>query len=373
VNIERLQSLSEIESLLQEWARLWRSSTATPFQSPYWLLPWYRHLNLGQPQLITVRDSSGLIGLAPLTRAADPSGVPCMYLAGTGVSDYLDWLALPGRENEVANAVWQTLQETEADGDRLDFQQLRPSSVLHRAAAARGWTAQASGATAPPREGLELHEVCPALVRHPSAAWPIPEHFLEKLEYERRRMLRDNELKFESATAGNFDRLFDGFLRLHAARWSTRGQAGVLGSDSLRRFHEDAASRLHTAGVLRLHTISRQAVPIAAFYGFVYRDTGYYYLGGFDPPYEKWSVGHQIVWHALRLASEEGVTTFDFLRGQEPYKYRWGCRDQPTFRWQLNRVAVVCQTPRRYGGHVNEQPERRPCSTTKDNHAGKFK
>ena len=37
---------------------------------------------------------------------------------------------------------------------------------------------------------------------------------------------------------------------------------------------------------------------------------------------------------AMTAAIEEGLRTFDFLRGAEPYKYRWGARD----RWNLRRV-----------------------------------
>jgi len=39
-------------------------------------------------------------------------------------------------------------------------------------------------------------------------------------------------------------------------------------------------------------------------------------------------VGRALVGRAIELAVDEGASCFDFLRGAEPYKYRWGARDQ---------------------------------------------
>ena len=39
----------------------------------------------------------------------------------------------------------------------------------------------------------------------------------------------------------------------------------------------------------------------------------------------------------IRLAAEEGCTTFDFLRGTEPYKYRFGAVDVPLIRLEVRR------------------------------------
>jgi CelD/BcsL family acetyltransferase involved in cellulose biosynthesis len=38
---------------------------------------------------------------------------------------------------------------------------------------------------------------------------------------------------------------------------------------------------------------------------------------------------------AIEAAAEEGAREFDFLRGREAYKYRWGARDRPTFGRRL--------------------------------------
>ena len=69
--------------------------------------------------------------------------------------------------------------------------------------------------------------------------------------------------------------------------------------------------------------------------------TGHYYLSGYDPDLEKLSIGNILVAHAIEQAVRDGATTFDFLRGAEEYKYRWGSQDQP-----LYHVAVRAPGPR---------------------------
>jgi CelD/BcsL family acetyltransferase involved in cellulose biosynthesis len=40
---------------------------------------------------------------------------------------------------------------------------------------------------------------------------------------------------------------------------------------------------------------------------------------------------------AIELAIENGRTTFDFLRGNETYKYRFGAKDTKIYRQQINQ------------------------------------
>ena len=50
----------ELERLREEWLALWRRSpTATPFQSPMWLLPWWRAFG-SDPQWQKLRATPGL-------------------------------------------------------------------------------------------------------------------------------------------------------------------------------------------------------------------------------------------------------------------------------------------------------------------------
>src|SRR6266550_5009620 len=90
---EILTTAEQLEALEPEWLELWRRAPdATPFQSPAWLLPWWRHFGSHELSVITVRENGQLSGVAPLyvLREDDES---LGMLLGTGTSDYLDVVA----------------------------------------------------------------------------------------------------------------------------------------------------------------------------------------------------------------------------------------------------------------------------------------
>jgi CelD/BcsL family acetyltransferase involved in cellulose biosynthesis len=116
-------------------------------------------------------------------------------------------------------------------------------------------------------------------------------------------------------------------LDLHGARWRSRGERGVLIDKAIRRFHTDALPRLAAAGLARLYLLTIAGKVAGAYYGLMHRDRAYAYLGGFDPDFAYESPGMILIGHAITEAAREGAGQFDFLRGREAYKYRWGARD----------------------------------------------
>jgi CelD/BcsL family acetyltransferase involved in cellulose biosynthesis len=122
------------------------------------------------------------------------------------------------------------------------------------------------------------------------------------------------------------------FFQLHAMRWRTRWQPGVLFGRAVQAFHRQAARDLRADGTLRLHALKLDGKTVASLYCFTYNETGSYYLSGFDPALSKNSVGTLLTAKAMETALLEGCREFDFLRGMEPYKYRWGCVNRENYR-----------------------------------------
>jgi CelD/BcsL family acetyltransferase involved in cellulose biosynthesis len=166
-------------------------------------------------------------------------------------------------------------------------------------------------------------------------AGAVPAPMLKNLRYCQRRARGAGDVRFECATPANFEELFEALLRLHGARWGGRGQAGVLADGAIASFHRQAAAAMLAAGTLRLYALRFNHHIIACHYGFQHGGRAYYYLGGFDPAFAQFSPGTLIVAHAIDSARQEGAREFNFLRGREPYKYRWGARDRPTYQLQL--------------------------------------
>ncbi len=306
-----------LSALAPEWLELWRRAPdATPFQSPMWLLPWWRHFGSNELHGITVRDAGRLQALAPLyiIREDDQS---LGLLLGTGISDYLDVLSIGDHENVIATAL------ADVDCQLWDLQQLRPSSPLLKMQSPDGWN-----------DSVEEQEACPVLSLGEDLT---STHFRKKLRYYRRAL---GDIAFETATAENLDGLLAALFALHAARWQRRGMSGMLADDVVQQFHRHVARAMLDAGALRLYAIRVAGRIVAVFYGFASGDTVYYYLSGYDPDLEKFSPGTLIVAHAIEQAARDGARTFDFLRGAEDYKYAWGAKDR------MNRRRTLAPPPR---------------------------
>lgn len=313
----------ELERLRAEWLALWRRSpSATPFQSPMWLLPWWRAFGSDELSTIVARDASGaLSALLPLYIVRDGDDSLGMFL-GTGNSDYLDSVG-----NGDAGALLAELAG--CDCALWDLQELRPASPL---------------LTAPLPEGMHDQilddDRCPILSIEGAGDELqnlISTHFRKKIRYYRRALARIAPVTTESATPETFDELLDALYVLHAARWQQRGLPGVLDDDVVQRFHREAARDLLNEGALRMHAIRLGERIVAVFYGFAHAGTVYYYLSGYDPELERLSIGTLIVAHAIEEAVREGAATFDFLRGAEEYKYAWGATDRVSARRQIFR------------------------------------
>ncbi|MCU1230596.1 MAG: hypothetical protein JWO97_3480 [Acidobacteria bacterium] len=306
----------ELLAISPEWDELWRRTpSATPFQSPHWVLPWLDAYGAGGELAVVASRSGGVLTtLAPLyiVRDEDSDESLGMFL-GTGISDYLDVIGDDDVLTPLASLNCQL----------WDLQQLRPTSPLLATALPDGFA-----------DNVEDHEPCPLL----SLEGEIGSTRLRKnIRYYRRAMSRNATVTVESATEANLDELLDALFVLHAARWQRRGLPGVLGDETTQNFHRDVARRLLRAGALRMYATRRDERIVAIFYGFAHGVTVYYYLSGYDPELEKLSIGTLIVAHAIDEAVRDGATTFDFLRGAEEYKYAWGATDRMNRRRQLFR------------------------------------
>jgi CelD/BcsL family acetyltransferase involved in cellulose biosynthesis len=313
MTVDIIDTAAALEALSPQWDALWRRCPgATPFQSPHWLLPWWKRFGSDAPYVIAASSDTGLEALAPVyILRDDDSGESLGMLMGTGISDYLDILgaALP-----ILGAI------TAADCQMWDFQQLRPSSELLTAPLPEGWS-----------ENVEDQDPCPVLSIADAGdelEGLLSTHARKKLRYYRRALERIGRVTYESATSDSLDELLTALFDLHAARWQKRNLPGVLADDIIQEFHRDAARRMLAAGALRMYAIRIDERIVAVFYGFAHAGTVCYYLSGYDPSLEKLSIGNVLVAHAIESAVRDGATTFDFLRGAEEYKYSWGATDR---------------------------------------------
>jgi CelD/BcsL family acetyltransferase involved in cellulose biosynthesis len=132
-----------------------------------------------------------------------------------------------------------------------------------------------------------------------------------------------------------FHKTFDQLLRFHEARWSNRSNTGAL----MRRadaFHREAAQAMLHHGTLRLYGLNIGGQIVAVLYGFRHRRRGYFYLMGFDAAFSKISPGVLLMIYAIEELIREEAISCEFLRGHEPFKYRWGVSERNTYGLRIH-------------------------------------
>ena len=293
------------------------------FLSWQWQTAWARAFLGGRPlYLLRVADDAGtLVGLLP--RYEESQGVRRL-VGGVDVSDYLDLIAPSGLEEEV----WQALlQHRAGEASEWDLHAIRAVSptleILPRLCPGAGFRAE-----------IETEERCPVLEL--PASWDA---YLEGLSGKDRHELRRKIRKLERELPGTSMRShstlegWDGalaeFLRLH--RLSKIGKARFM-DERMEAFFRDATRALAAAGWARLWFLDDNGAAVASFLCLEHAGSVGLYNSGFDPAQAKLAPGIVLLAHVIRDAIERGVTVFDFLRGEEPYKYAFGPTPRDLFR-----------------------------------------
>src|SRR3954471_19662675 len=119
----------EMGDFLPEWTALWRRVPgATPFQSPAWLMAWWKHFGSGAPRVLTARAGEGLVGVLPIYELREP-GICKLLPIGIGLSDYIDALVDPAWP-EAGEAMLAAIADV-PDWDECHLPDLPEGGVLH--------------------------------------------------------------------------------------------------------------------------------------------------------------------------------------------------------------------------------------------------
>jgi CelD/BcsL family acetyltransferase involved in cellulose biosynthesis len=315
-------SLPDLTPWEAEWKQLWQASAdPTPFQSPSWLLPYLRIFRHESFKILLVRSGGRLVALFPFV-IDNSGGRPALKLLAEDVSDYLDGLCREEYRSEVCTLAELWLAEELRRCECAEFVQLRKNAVLRSI----------------PRVGIFREEVssgvfCPTVsLRSPHGSTKLfpPDAMRCNVESSLQQITKVGSIRFELADNDSLDQAISNLFLLHTKRWQRRGFPGVFETSEKRIFYREAFRALKQASTIELLTLFLKNIPVAALAALRRNPILYYYIGAFDPDYSKFGPGNLIILHAMEFAAKSGCYTFDFLRGREPYKYRWSAQDEET-------------------------------------------
>jgi len=325
------------KELSDRWnALLDESVTHVPFLRYEYLDAWWQTRGGGEwPQgelaIVTAWRQDALVGIAPLFFATNRQNQPALLLLGSiEVSDYLDLIVRPADLAEFCSGLLVFL-----DGDslpawrELDLYNLFDSSptpaALLEAAKLQGGSYR-----------------CELLQRAPyiplSGDW---ESYLagidKKQRHEIRRKMRRAEEMGSSVQVRfavdpqHFDADVEDFIGLMAQD----PEKNAFLTPPMREHVRLVTKCAFEQSCLQLAFLEINGEKAAAYLSFDYLDRMWVYNSGIDQRFIEYSPGWVLLGHLLRWANEQKRSEFDFMRGNEEYKYRFGAVDR-----QIERVVI---------------------------------
>lgn len=321
IAVELIDDIARLREFVPEWSRFLEAvPPASPFQTPQWLLTWWRHFGGGMLHVLAFRHEGETVGVVPCFLHEWQSRRQ-LTLLGTGISDYLDPVFDARHCAAIVEALASHLS-SRAEWDICDWQDLSAATPLRRL-------------------GPVLDDT-PCTVVALAGSF---EAFLAARPHGLKRSLRRYRQKAEALGPLHFavtpdaePCLLDALVELHRSRWNRSGEPGMIDANRSEAFLREAAQTLARGDMLRIFSLHLQDRVAAVVLALRNRSTVFAYLSGFDPEYEAFGCGRELLACALRHAHDQGYRWWDFLRGDEPYKRAWGAQTVPKCRLVLERA-----------------------------------
>ena len=298
------------------------------FHTPEYLEIWADVLgtraNIRVHEVVEAGRTIGIVPVA-LQREGSPTGPleVVRFLGGTEVTDYPGPVAAPEhRETVVATYLDQLVR----DGDWDEF-------VAGGMVVGSGWDeywmehARQRGLTT---LGAAQDDVCPRIdLTGGFGAYldRLPSKLRHEMRRKTRKLARDaGEIRLVEVDEADMDAALERFFAFNTATSDDKGR--FFANEEMQGWFRALADRLGREGGFRLHELYVGGIPGAACVSLVHGDEWGLYNSAFDETLAMLAPGMVIVSELIEVAASEGCTAFDLLRGDEPYKYRFGAADR---------------------------------------------
>ena len=341
MQIKVLRTLEETIPLAEEWNDMLACCSAShvPFLRYEYLSAWWKTLgggewSAGELFIVVISHENGEIsGIAPLFFTKNRSNQPALMLLGSiEISDYLDFIVRTPELTEFSETLLEFLDSDQAPAwQMLDLYNLPDSSptlpALQAAAEKRGWSYT-----------QEQLQSCPYI--------PLPgdwEVYLSQIDKKQRHEVRRKMRRAEEydppvrwyivEDVARLESEIDAFMDLMA---QDPEKAQFL-SPLMRTQFQTSMQAAFQAGWLQLAFLEVGGQKAAGYLNFDYAGHIWVYNSGLNFNFRELSPGWVLLGDLLQWANENKRISFDFMRGDEDYKYRFGGISRHVVRAQVKR------------------------------------
>ncbi len=304
---------------------------------------WWEHRGGGewsdaQLVLVTAREDEKLVGIAPLFLAEYDGQSALMLVGSIEISDYLDLIVRMDDHARFVSGLLDFLSDFDAGGQNpartiglvsigiTSPIPLPPSPRSKRKSTQRGWT-----------HLEEMYRPTPRIALNGSF-----DEYLSRVEKKQRHEIRRKMRRAEESGRGvrwfisdmkDVQAETEAFLSLME---HDEGKAEFL-RDAMREQMRAVIRTAHENGWLWLAFLEADGKRIAACLNFDYDNKLWGYNAGVNRDFMDLSPGWVLLAYTLQWACENNRSEFDFMRGDEDYKYRFGAVNQYVMRVKVTR------------------------------------
>jgi CelD/BcsL family acetyltransferase involved in cellulose biosynthesis len=331
----RVELHTSPETLSHVWDGLADRLAVTPFARPGWILTWSRVFARGKLCALTATREGELVGLLPFIEHRGVWAAPANW--HTPVFGFL------ATDRGVSAALAMSLvsgARLRADLPFLDRADANLAECQIAAARARR-AAVVRAVTHSPYVSLA------------DTDWQTYRASLDRkarkdVERRKRRLEEQGSvtLDFVDGRAGLERFLNEGF-ELEGSGWKHERGTAITSDPRTRRFYTEVARWASERGWLLLAFLRLDGKAIAFDLCLEAGGASYVLKGGFDPVFRRFAPGMLLTYEALRRAFEQGLSSYELLGADDPYKLVW----TDTVRERV-RFQAFSRSPRGRANHL---------------------
>jgi CelD/BcsL family acetyltransferase involved in cellulose biosynthesis len=324
-------TIEEFNALESQWRDVFASNAShSVFLSWEWISNWWQYFGQDRSLKILCVDKEGgqTVAIAPFC-VIERTIFKKAYLRewvflgaeSTACSDHLGYLVRPGIDERLIQRMLDEVWAQVTGPDLLRLTDLRPrggiASVIER------WAGNNS---------VQVEKVagqeCP-LVQLPDA-WEtfisgLSKKFRAEVRLKTRRVSGNAELQMlRILTADEARHVVDDLVRLSKLRLADMGIRSTLSDSRMEAFLKVVVPAMVDSDLAWLDMIKHGDRTVAVTFHMRDGDSAAFYQGGFDPEYAWYSPLIVLLAHVIERSISGGYRYYDFLRGSESYKFRWG-------------------------------------------------
>ena len=307
------------------WNALVEQSIAdTPFSRHEYLSEWWQTLGGGEWRsgelvLVSATENDQLIGIAPLFITEYDGQQVLMLVGSIEISDYLDLIVRPDDLPRFLSGLLDFLASSFAGNwSGIDWYNLPDSSPTLAALKAesdrRGWT-----------HHEEVYRPTPRIPLNGSF-----EEYLSRIEKKQRHEIRRKMRRAAESEKNVRFYVVDGTVDIDS-EINDFFDLMVQDPNKEEFLHTEMREQLtvtiqnaHAQGYLWLGFLEVDGVKAAASLNFDYKNKLWGYNSGVGREHMDLSPGWVLLAHVIQWCCEHNRYEFDFMRGDEEYKYRFG-------------------------------------------------